>query len=79
MRIKLVFDDWRDKNNHSVYATEQGVALSNGDFHSGTTFEATIETDDAEWLREQLARGFVPVFYAVAAQIAKDADAMKGG
>ena len=66
MRIKLVVDGWRDKNNHSVYTTEQGVTLSSGDFHSGTTFEATIETDDAEWLREQLAAGYVPVFYAVA-------------
>ena len=63
MRIKLVFNDWLGPDNQSVYSTEQGVELSMGDFHSGTIFQGTIETDDPEWLQEQIDRGFTPVFH----------------
>ena len=45
MKIKLVFDDWRNRQHQSVYATSAGIDLTLRDFHSGTTFEATIELD----------------------------------
>lgn len=67
MKIKLVFDDWRDRSHKSVYGTEKGVNLSMGDFHSGTTFNATIEVDDPEELKESLRQGFIPVFYIIKA------------
>ena len=67
MKIKLVFDDWRDKNHKSIYGTEKGVGLSTGDFHSGTTFNATIEVNGPEELKESLRRGFIPVFYVIEA------------
>ena len=67
MKIKLVFDDWRDRSHKSVYGTEKGVNLSMGDFHSGTTFNATIEVDTPEELEESLRQGFIPVFYIIKA------------
>ena len=67
MKIKLVFEDWRDRNHKSVYSTEKGVDLSTGDFHSGTTFNATIEVDDPEELKESLRQGYIPVFYVIEA------------
>ena len=67
MKIKLVFDDWRDHTHKSVYATEKGIELSAGDFHFGSTFNATIEVDDPEELKNRLHQGFVPVFYVVEA------------
>lgn len=42
--VKLVFSDWL-RGGRSVYATELGVELSAGLFHSGTTFEGSIELD----------------------------------
>lgn len=65
MKVKLVFEDWRNAKNESVYSTKTGVELSMGDFHSGATFNATIEVDDPKWLEEQLSKGFKPVFYIV--------------
>jgi hypothetical protein len=74
MKIRLVFDDWRryneaSKQQESVYSTEEGVELSHADFHSGTTFDAEIELDEdsAKDLKEALASGAVPVFYAIPA------------
>ena len=64
MKIKLVFYDWR-RGSKSVYNTEEGIELSMGNFHSGTTFDAEIELDSEseEELREFLESGATPVFY----------------
>ena len=64
MRIKLVFLDWREKGR-SVYATDRGVALSQGDFHSGTTFSGTIELDaeNSAELAQAMREGFQPCFW----------------
>jgi hypothetical protein len=44
MKCRLVMEDWRQVGTpHSIYNTEIGVALSLGDMHSGTTFEAVVE------------------------------------
>lgn len=61
--IRLVFDDWR-KNGKSIYATEEGINLSLGVFHSGTTFIATIniDSDEAEELLIALKEGYQPIF-----------------
>lgn len=70
MRVKLVLDDWRNNKHASIYSELQGVELSTGVFHSGTTFEAEIKLDeadeaDAAELAEATCAGFVPVFYVV--------------
>ena len=67
MKVKLVFDDWR-RGSKSVYSTEEGVELSIGDFHSGTTFNAEIElnVEQEEDLKEALESGATPVFYVSA-------------
>lgn len=64
MQITLVFDDWRNRDQESVYQTVQGVELSMGDFHSGTTFEATVALDaqQAAELEDAMKKGFTPVF-----------------
>ena len=69
MRIRMVFDDWRE-HGKSIYQTEQGFALSTGDFHSGTTFEGIIELDEGEAVELQVAleAGYEPVFYLLEAQ-----------
>ena len=60
MQIKLVFNDWRDKKGLSVY----GTPLSDGQFHSGTTFNGVIYLDeeDAAELVQDIKDGYVPVF-----------------
>lgn len=67
MKIKLVFDDWR-KRLKSIYSTKEGIELSMGDFHSGTTFNAEIELniEQEEDLKEALESGATPVFYVSA-------------
>ena len=67
MRVKLVLDDWRNNKHASIYSELQGVELSTGVFHSGTTFEAEIKLDEADQaeLAEAMCAGFVPVFYVV--------------
>ena len=64
MKVKLVFDDWRRPAGGSIYATPDGVVLSMGDFHSGTTFDAEISLDRENTieLTEAVAHGYVPVF-----------------
>ena len=47
MKVRLVFQDWQ-RNGQSIYATEEGVRLAMGDFHSGSTFDATIEVDEEQ-------------------------------
>ena len=63
MKIKLVFSDWQ-KNGQSVYSEQS--ELSEGNFHSGTTFDADIDlgTDEKEFKRA-LINGYNPVFYVI--------------
>ena len=65
MKIKLVFQDWQ-KDGHSIYSTPEGIDLSLGDFHSGTTFDADIDVygGDKE-LEQSIKNGYTPVFYAI--------------
>lgn len=67
MKIRLVFDDWR-MHGTSVYNSETGIELSMGDFHSGTTFDGTIELDDSdeEELNRAIKAGYQPAFYLIA-------------
>ena len=64
VKVSLVFDDWRNSAQESVYQTEQGIELSMRDFHSGTTFKASIELDaqQAAELKDAMKKGFTPVF-----------------
>jgi hypothetical protein len=64
MKIKLIFDDWK-KQGKSVYNTEKGIELSNGDFHSGTTFDGIIELNQEqhEELKQALEEFYNPVFW----------------
>jgi len=69
MKIALIFDDWRGrpqaKGWPSIYNTPEGFELSNGDFHSGSTFNAEIQLDaeqEAE-LQAALDTGHTPVFW----------------
>ena len=54
MRIKLVFDFWE----------ENYAKLSEGKFHSGTTFDGAIYLDyeDAAELTAAIKQGYTPVF-----------------
>lgn len=63
MKVLLVFEDWQ-KNYKSVYDTEDGVGLTWGPFHHGTTFEAEIQLEpgDAEELEKSIKDGFTPVW-----------------
>ena len=64
MKIKLVFLDWQ-KGGESIYSTDEGVELSMGLFHSGTTFEGSIVLDpeDAQELAEAIKQGYQPCFW----------------
>ena len=63
MKIKLVFCDWR-KCGKSIYNTEEGVFLSLGQFHSGTTFDGKIflSSEDEKELRGSIKEGYEPIF-----------------
>jgi hypothetical protein len=64
VRIKLVVDDWQ-KKGVSIYSTPEGVELTMGSFHAGTTFDGEIKLnpeDEAE-LKEALDKGYQPVFW----------------
>jgi len=57
MKVSMVFDDWRQNGRKwqpkgSIYATELGIALSMGDLHSGSTFDAEVTFKDADIGRE---------------------------
>jgi hypothetical protein len=41
LQIQLAVDDWKQQGK-SIYLTKQGVELSLGVFHHGTTFNAMI-------------------------------------
>lgn len=66
MRVKIVFDDWRQVGKaDSIYQTELGGDLSSGDLHSGTTFDAELTVDAAterEIKRAWVYAGAYPVF-----------------
>lgn len=65
MKVNLVFLDW-NKRGQSIYATEEGVKLSAGLFHSGTTFKGEIfldDEEDAEELILALNAGLQPCFW----------------
>lgn len=66
MKVKLVFDDWRQIGKpDSIYNTELGLALSSGDLHSGTTFDAKVIIDEnvMQEIREAMnEHGAYPVF-----------------
>ncbi|MCK4626293.1 MAG: hypothetical protein KAV00_13325 [Phycisphaerae bacterium] len=68
MEIKLIFQDWT-REGSSIYEKEEGVKLSLGDFHSGTTFDAEVHLDieQERELRLALATSAVPVFSVAAA------------
>lgn len=72
MRVKMVFLDWQklDKDKKkivSVYDKDDGLELSCGDFHSGTTFDAYInlDSDEEKELQKAIRRGYMPCFYLV--------------
>ena len=67
MKVKLVFHDWIDKDQKSVYSTEKGVELTTGPFHHGTVFYADIDLvlEDQMDLYEAIKQGYTPVFYVV--------------
>lgn len=63
MNIKLIFEDWR-KNGKSVYNTVEGLRLTKGSLHHGTTWGGTIDFDfdDEAEIKEALSKGYKPVF-----------------
>lgn len=63
MKVSLVFEDWQ-KVGKSIYNTPDGIDLSAGQFHAGTTFEAEIKLDECEEkeLKKAMADGFIPVW-----------------
>lgn len=65
MKVRLVFDDWRNAFHESVYQSDPDLSMRS--FHSGTTFSADIELpeDEAEELKMAMDLGFVPVFYMI--------------
>jgi hypothetical protein len=66
IKVKLVFNDWLDvKNNKSIYQTEEGIQLSKGDLHGGSTFDAEIDLpeDELRTILEANAIQVAPVFY----------------
>ena len=68
MKVKLVFHDWLNPlTGKSIYQTEEGIELSQGDLHSGTTFDAEVQfsPDDTVFIDEAKAIGAVPVFYVI--------------
>ena len=69
--VRLVFLDWRNHRNGSLYGTPEYIDLSQGDFHSGSMFPATImlDADDVCELQQAMADGYMPAFYAVPASI----------
>lgn len=65
MKIDLVFHDWIGKSGKSIYNTTEGIHLSTGDFHSGSTFAGQILLDsgqEAELLKA-VGEGYSPVFW----------------
>jgi len=73
MKAKLVFLDWKKYNEfallgnklESIYNSEEGLKLSSGDFHSGTTFDCEIKLDEENKkdLTKAIKNGYIPCFY----------------
>ena len=47
LKCKFIFYDWI-KDGKSVYQTEKGITLSDGDLHSGSTFNGVIALWDRD-------------------------------
>lgn len=65
VKVKIVFEDWKDQETRrSIYNTKEGIELSMGDFHSGTTFDGTMEFSEGEVkeLKRAIKDGYHPVF-----------------
>ena len=58
--VKLMFVDWIDIKGKSIYNTEEGIRLSMGDLHSGSTF--TLDSLPIEEIKEAANRGFFVTF-----------------
>ncbi len=71
LKIRLVFDRWAKWSpggpERDLSQTQEGVELSAGDFHSGTTFPAEVELDseNALELQKDLNMGYRPYFVMV--------------
>jgi hypothetical protein len=65
LTVSFAFYDWL-REAVSVYNnTEAGLQLSQGDFHSGTSFRGTLALDDDQVLelRQAMQGGYAPAFY----------------
>lgn len=65
MKVKLVFDTWlAGPTGECIYQTPIGVALTMGQFHSGTTFNGNMDLDEenAAELERSIKNGYIPVF-----------------
>ena len=62
--IRMTFDDLRRKGK-SMYSTEEGVQMTMGDIHSGSTFSGTITLDEEnmDQLNKMFEAGLQPVFW----------------
>jgi len=62
--IKLTFDDLR-RAGGSICRTEEGVRLTTGSLHSGSTFQGTIILDEDSFidLERMFIAGLQPVFW----------------
>lgn len=65
MDVKLIFHDWVNEKGESIYASEEGVRLSSGDLHSGTTFSGWIQGIDPWELENATKQGSFPLFRVV--------------
>lgn len=67
LKVRVVFDDWRNETHRSLKGTPEGVELSDNAFHAGTTYIADLylASDEAQELREAMERGYIPVFYVL--------------
>jgi hypothetical protein len=65
MDIKLIFHDWINEKGESIYVSEEGVRLSSGDLHSGTTFSGYIRGIHPSELKDAAQKGYFPLFQVV--------------
>ena len=61
-KIKLVFDDWQDKQCKSVYSTKYELSL--GNFHSGSTWDGEIDIDESDLreIKKSISEGYRAIF-----------------
>lgn len=62
-RVRFAFNDWI-REGRSIYATEEGIELSSGHFHSGTVFSGSLilSEDSLDDLNAALAAKALPSF-----------------